>query len=42
MSVPNEAGLGTVLSPLQPGSYYIRIYGMNSSSAGTWTLKIAS
>lgn len=36
------AGLGAVLSPLQPGTYYIKIYGGTASTVGTWTLKIAS
>ena len=32
-------GLGTETSPLQPGSYYVRIHG-TSSSPSTWTLNI--
>ena len=34
------AGLGSINSPLQPGFYYIRVYGVTPSSAGTWTLLI--
>ena len=40
--VPVIAGLGTVYNPLQPGMYYIRIYGGTAATVGTWTLKIAS
>jgi hypothetical protein len=40
IGVPGIAGLGSVTSPLQPGFYYIRVYGVTPSSAGTWTLMI--
>jgi hypothetical protein len=42
LGVPGGAGLGTVTNPLQPGMYFIRIYGTTPSTVGTWTLKIAS
>jgi len=35
------AGLGTTYTPLGPGTYYIRIYGVTPSTVGTWTLRIA-
>jgi len=38
---PSSAGLGTAPSPLQPGSYYIRVHATQSAAPpGTWTLKI--
>jgi hypothetical protein len=40
-AVPVIAGLGTAASPLQPGMYFIRVYG-GTAPVGTWTLKIKS
>jgi hypothetical protein len=34
------AELGTAYSPLMPGTYYIRVYGVKASTTGTWTLML--
>ena len=40
VNIPLYVGLGTALSPLPPGAYYIRIHGAPGSAVGTWTLTL--